>query len=417
MLCTRFAPSPTGMLHLGNIRTALLSYLWAKNNQANFVLRVDDTDRVEQKYIDAIKTDLTWMGIEHNKEIFQSQRNEIYAKWLEICKEKGLVYPAYDTKEELDELRDKLSREKKAPVYKKRYAKESGTNPHWRFELPTLKIEWNDIIRGKISINLKSVSDPIVQKSDGSFTYMFTSVIDDIEEKISHILRGEDHVTNTAIQIYMFDKINNTQITYAHLPILLNKHGQRMSKRNKDESISDLRNEGFFPITLATQMVFLGKNELHICKTLDELSKYADLKYASSQIRWSKKEAMKIQNNLIRNLTKDEAAQYFGSEFEKWDIIKNEISFQDDFTHWKSVFEDKKTFSEESISFDKTLLDLKNITDWSQWIEQICENQERKIVLKKLRGILSGKKFGPTLVELLENIDIEITKYRLNKAL
>ncbi|QEK38406.1 glutamate--tRNA ligase [Candidatus Cytomitobacter primus] len=463
MLCTRFAPSPTGLLHLGNIRTALLSYLWAQNNNAKLVLRFDDTDRVDTKYIDAIRNDLSWMGIKFDKEIFQSERNAIYSKWIEICKEKGIIYPAYETKEELDELRNRLSKEKKAPVYKKHYAKEkdglsSGLEPHWRFELPNIKIEWNDIIRGKVSINLKSVSDPIIQKSDGSFTYMFTSVIDDIEEQISHIFRGEDHVTNTAIQIYMFDQINNLQIEYGHLPILLNKHGQRMSKRNNDESIKDLREEGFFPMTLSNQMVFIGKNEFHLCKSLDNLKDFADLKYSSSQIRWSKKEALKIQHKFVQSIKNDDLATYFGEQFGKWDLIKNEITFKQDFVDWKDIFEKKQIVSEEktdlnylndlSLNTNNMQLDtnsstlntddsknnrnnqstnlhellnksLDNIqaTNWSAILEDIKNMENGKAILKKLRLILTGKKFGPSLLELLGNMDQEIIIFRLKNAL
>ncbi len=415
MLRTRFAPSPTGYLHLGNIRTALLSYLWSKNNNADYILRFDDTDRVEAKYIEQIKNDLSWFGIKYDKEIFQSQRNDVYEKWFEICKEKQLIYPAYDTKEELEKLRNDLSKEKKPPVYKKKYAQKKGGTPHWRFELPSIKVEWNDKIRKNISINLKSVSDPIIKKSDKSFTYMFTSVVDDIEEKISHIIRGEDHVTNTAIQIYMFDKMNSSEIIFSHLPILMNKHGQRMSKRNKDESIKDLREEGFMSISLSNQMVFLGKNEFHLCKTLSELQNFSDLEYSSSQIRWSKKELIKQQTNLIQSLSKKEMLDYFG-DFDKWDLIKNNTCFKQDFEDWKEIFESKIIVSEEKISFNEKLLNIYKIEDWQNWIESICLDQDRRIVLKNLRLILTGKKFGPTLIELLNNISKDIIQYRLNNA-
>ncbi|QEK37896.1 hypothetical protein FZC35_00655 [Candidatus Cytomitobacter indipagum] len=419
MLCTRFAPSPTGLLHLGNVRTALLSYLWSMNNKGKFILRFDDTDRVEEEYIKAIRTDLEWMNIKFDKEIFQSERNAIYSKWLEICKEKGIVYPAYETKEELDQLREKLSKEKKPPVFKKFNAKQADdTNPHWRFELPSIKIEWNDAIRGKISINLKSVSDPIVQKSDGSFTYMLTSVIDDIEEKVSHIFRGEDHVTNTAIQIYMFERIANHKVEFGHLPILLNKGGQRMSKRNKDESIQDLRNEGFSAMTLANQMLFIGKSEFHLCKTMEELSKYADSQFSSSQIRWSKKEALKLQNKFIQSLSQNEAHGYFGINFDKWELIKSEISFKQDLEDWKKIFENCDVVSDEKINFKELNIDEKifefdkmNI-DWNNFIASIRELEHGKIVMKKMRSILTGKKFGPSMIELLENIDIKILKHR-----
>ncbi|USO00749.1 MAG: hypothetical protein H6845_00220 [Alphaproteobacteria bacterium] len=425
-MSTRFAPSPTGMLHLGNLRTALLSYLWAKKCGIPFILRFDDTDRSEHKYVEAIKADLEWMQISWNYEIFQSHRKVIYDKWFTICLDKGLIYPAYETKEELEEIRKQLAKQHQAPVYKKKFSTQNEVYnriPHWRLALPSINIGWNDMIRGKINISLDTLSDTIIKKENGEYTYMFTSVIDDIETDISYIIRGEDHVTNTSIQLYLFQKLGKQNIQFAHLPILLNVHGNRMSKRHGDESLQDLKESGLLAITLANHMLFIGKNTASYCKTIDELIKDTDFNYSSSQIRWNKDESFKIQNQIIRMMTDHEIYNTFGIKPQNWDLIKAEIITKDDLAHWNKVFSSHEILVDDELDSNLFKEQIPDVPEFlnkygiHEFFEKIKTLSDKKTILKAIRKILTGKQLGPSMHDLLDNIPEQICTLRITSSI
>ncbi|QEK39171.1 glutamate--tRNA ligase [Candidatus Nesciobacter abundans] len=474
ILCTRFAPSPTGLMHIGNIRSALITYLWARKNNAKFILRFDDTDteRSKQEFSNNIKEDLLWLGINPDKTIFQSKRNEIYCNWFSICLNANLVYECDETPEELEDLREKLKSQGKAPVFKfysiktSLESEQSSTTSdkkitksekpkYWRFKLPDLKITWKDLIKGEISINLRNVSDPVIRKSDSSFTYTFTSVIDDISEEVTHVIRGEDHTINTAVQQYMIETIkqkiiskpetdgnskpteqstfdressqnieslgNKSEIKWAHLPIILDNSGKVLSKRNGAKSIKEIREEGFLPETLISYITNLGKSQ-YIIGNMKEVLKAFDINYSSSQARFNQKEFLKTQQKILRNKIKEQNA-YFQNKYKMSEktlsLVREEIDFEHELEEWHDIFYKKIHFyrSDNENNTEKTdkiiFLEKEENEIWKNWIERNCEGRNRRDILKELRFVLTGRKFGPTLTDLLENIDIEVVNFRL----
>ena len=238
----RFAPSPTGWMHIGNTRTAVFNWLLAKKLGGSFMLRIDDTDvaRSKQEYEDAIRDILTWLGLEWVEEARQSARIERYNEVVAKLKQEGRIYACYETAEELEVMRKKLMAQGRPPIYDRgalklsqediaRYEAE-GRKPHYRFKLVEGTIEWNDLIRGKISYDASNLADPVIIREDGSYLYHLPSVIDDFDFGITHIVRGEDHVTNTASQIQMFEALGGKVPEFAHLPLLTRSEERRVGK-------------------------------------------------------------------------------------------------------------------------------------------------------------------------------------------
>ena len=246
----RFAPSPTGFLHFGNIRVALLNFLFAKKNKLNFFLRIDDTDKERSKdeFTSSIVEDLKWLGIEYFKVIKQSERLEKYKDIFKFLKNKNLIYPCFESSDELSFKRKILLKQGKPPIYdrsslnltKSEIASkiQSGINPYWRLKLDERPIEWNDLIHGKITFNNLSVSDPVIFRSDEMPLFTITSVVDDAEMRVSHVFRGDDHITNTAAQIKLFKSIDASIPDFGHFPLIKSKTGEGLSKRSNSLSIS-----------------------------------------------------------------------------------------------------------------------------------------------------------------------------------
>src|SRR6185312_15716319 len=279
----RFAPSPTGLIHIGNARTALFNWLFAMKNGGRFIQRFDDTDivRSKQEYADAILYDLHWLGIFPDATEYQSRRFDRYDAAVEKLKTAGLLYPCYETQEEL-ELRRKirLSR-KQPPVYgrealkltaEEREALEAeGRKPHWRFLLPNFsthpfepertEVQWNDLVRGDETVDLASLSDPVLVREDGTYLYTLPSVVDDIEMGVTHIIRGNDHVTNSGVQIALFKALGAEPPVFGHHNILTTSDGEGLSKRTGALSISGLRESGIEPMAVASLAVLIGTSE------------------------------------------------------------------------------------------------------------------------------------------------------------
>ncbi len=248
----RFAPSPTGKLHLGNIRAALVNWLFAQQQGGTFVLRIDDTDtaRSTKENEDAIRADLEWLGLNWDETFRQSARFTRYDEVVAKLKAEGRLYPCYETADELDMKRKIQMGRGKPPVYDRAaleltedqiaaYEAE-GRKPHWRFKLDVpARIDWSDLIRGDVSIDLTSVSDPILIRGDGSYLYTLPSVVDDVDYGITHIVRGEDHVTNSAVQVQIFEAVGGKAPTMAHFALLTGKGGEGLSKRSGAMSIGE----------------------------------------------------------------------------------------------------------------------------------------------------------------------------------
>jgi glutamyl-tRNA synthetase len=282
----RFAPSPTGRLHVGNVRTALVNWLFARGQGGRFILRIDDTDleRSTKENEDALKADLTWLGLTWDETFNQSARFPLYDTAAEKLRAMGLLYPCYETAEELDVKRKIAQSRGRPPVYDRAALKltaedrarleASGMKPHWRFLLSGKRVEWNDLVRGPQSIDTSSVSDPILIREDGSYLYTLPSVADDIEAGITHVVRGEDHVTNSGAQIEIFMALGGKAPEMAHMPLLIGADGSALSKRLGSLSMGELRAGGIEPMAILSHLAKLGTSDnIEPRESLDVLCK------------------------------------------------------------------------------------------------------------------------------------------------
>ncbi|MCG8622550.1 MAG: glutamate--tRNA ligase family protein [Proteobacteria bacterium] len=271
----RFAPSPTGQLHVGNMRTALINYLFAVKGGGTFMLRFDDTDTARNKdeFYDAIRTDLAWMGIvwDEAHEIRQSTRSQHYQSALDKLIQAGRAYPCFESQDELALMRKSQLAQGLPPRYNRAALKlttdeikarmDKGDQPYYRFLLDDGETEWDDLVRGKQSVKMTSLSDPVVKRADGRFIYTLASVVDDVAFATTHILRGEDHTTNSAAQLQIFAGLGATPPAMGHFPLLLGKTGEGLSKRLGSLTIDSLRDEGWEAETIASLLVRLGTGD------------------------------------------------------------------------------------------------------------------------------------------------------------
>lgn len=263
---TRFAPSPTGNLHVGNIRTALHNWMWAKKHGGRFLLRIDDTDleRSKEEFVTGIRADLAWLGLDWDGEERQSARFALYEAHFAALKASGRVYACYETPEELDLRRKILLGRGLPPVYERMSADApipEGRPPHWRFRLDhALPIEWLDLVRGPQHFEPKTLSDPVIRRADGSWLYMLPSAIDDVDMGVTHVVRGEDHVTNTATQIQMFGALGKPPPIFAHEALLVGTEG-KLSKRLGSLGMDIFREQGIEPMALVSLLARLGTSD------------------------------------------------------------------------------------------------------------------------------------------------------------
>ena len=306
---TRFAPSPTGFLHIGNIRTALMCYLYARKTGGKFMVRIDDTDveRSKQEYIDAVFEDLKWLGLEHDFTAKQSERFPRYFEVIEDFKKIGRLYACYETQEELDIKRKIQLNRGLPPIYdraalklteeQKQKLEAEGKKPHWRFKLEDKDSVWDDEIRGEIKFSAKHSSDPILIRENGQFTYMLPSTIDDVDFKITHVMRGEDHISNTAIQIQIFEAMGADIPTFAHSSLIKTKDG-KLSKREGSGAVADLRKKGVTPMALCSFLAKVGTSDSTILRhTMQELIDDFDIKNSQKRQLFTQ---LQILKDLIR---------------------------------------------------------------------------------------------------------------------
>ena len=290
----RFAPSPTGLLHIGNARTALLNALFARRGGGTFVLRLDDTDaeRSKAEYAAAIQEDLAWLGIPPDRVERQSDRVALYDAAADRLRAAGRLYPAYETQEELDRRRRRQLGRGLPPVYDRaalaldaeaRAGLEAeGRRPHWRFKLESVQAAWNDLVRGPAHVDCASLSDPVLVREDGSYLYTLPSVVDDAEMEVTHVIRGEDHVTNTAVQLQLFAALGAPAPAFAHHNLLTDASGEGLSKRLGHLSLRSLREQGYEPLAVASLAVLVGSAEtVRPVRALDELAALVDLAHIS----------------------------------------------------------------------------------------------------------------------------------------
>jgi len=267
----RFAPSPTGLLHVGNARTALLNWLFAKKLGGRFLLRIDDTDaaRSTKAFEEAIHRDLAWLGLNHDGTDRQINRLAKYSTAFYKLQAAGRIYPCYETEAELERQRSLLAARKLPPIYNrasldpanKAKWEAEGRKPHWRFLLSRRKVSWTDMVRGPVEIDTATMSDPVLVRADGAFLYTLPSVADDIDMAISHVVRGEDHVTNTAAQIEIFEALGGPVPNFAHFPLLVGASGEALSKRLGSLSLESLREDGIEPLAVASYLAKIGTSD------------------------------------------------------------------------------------------------------------------------------------------------------------
>ncbi|MEJ1996137.1 MAG: glutamate--tRNA ligase, partial [Limibacillus sp.] len=269
----RFAPSPTGRLHVGNARVALINWLYARQNGGAFLLRMDDTDeeRSTAEFAEAIERDLTWLGLAWDAFARQSERTERYDLAAQSLKASGRLYPCYETADELSLKRKAQLSAGRPPLYdraalnlseeKRRAYEAEGRRPHWRFKLEHAAIDWDDLVRGPQHFEGDKLSDPVLIREDGRPLYTLSSVVDDAELGVTHVLRGEDHVANTAVQVQLFEALGAEVPTFGHLPLLTDAEGKGLSKRLGSLSLEALRAEGLEPMTLNAYLAALGTSE------------------------------------------------------------------------------------------------------------------------------------------------------------
>lgn len=450
----RFAPSPTGRIHIGNARTALFNWLFAMNNKGRFIQRFDDTDiaRSKQEFSDAILYDLHWLGIFPDATEYQSRRFEAYDEVVERLQSAGVLYPCYETPEELD-LRRKVRRTRGLPPVYGREAltlsqqqiaeyRSDGRRPHWRFLLPNFtsdplqpertEVHWNDLVRGEETVDLASLSDPVLRREDGTYLYTLPSVVDDIEMGVSHVIRGDDHVTNTGVQIALFKALGAEPPVFGHHNLLTTASGEGLSKRSGALSIESLREDGIEPMAVASLAVLVGTSEnVAAMHDMPALAEHFDPAATSkSAAKFDPAELFVLNRALMHHMPFSEAQDRLivlgisGDKAEPfWLAVRGNIDLLSDAVGWWRILADgpqpAPEFSDEDRDFLQQAFDLLpeepwTGTVWKDWTAKIREASGRKgkALFMPLRLALTGLASGPELADLLPLLGREGTLAR-----
>ena len=431
---TRFAPSPTGRLHVGNIRTALHNFLFARKEGGRFLLRIDDTDRERSRedYVDAIHDDLHWLGLTWDGEFRQSERFDLYEREFARLKAAGRVYACYETPEELQLRRKVLLGRGLPPVYERKPADApapEGRQPHWRFRLDhDAPIEFDDLIRGPQRFDPKLLSDPVVRREDGSWLYLLPSVIDDVDMGVTHIVRGEDHVTNSAAQIQMFEALGAKPPAFAHAALLVAAEG-KLSKRLGSYGAEQLREEGVEPLAMLDVLARIGTSQPVEPATLDELAAGFDFSHFGRAPAHFDPHDVELLNARLLHQTGYEAVRERlpdGATEQDWLLIRPNLERLADFGAWFDVI--RGDVEPPELAHDERLL-LKDAAavaeklDWGDepWKAMTAElkassGRKGRELFHPLRLALTGRDSGPEMAGMLQAIGKERTVGRLKAA-
>lgn len=437
---TRFAPSPTGMLHIGNSRTALINWLYARAHNGIFILRFDDTDleRSKQQYKEAIAKDLKFLGLNWDQEFVQSSRLNRYKDIKNILIKQNRLYPCFETQEELD-IRRKLQLSRSMPPIYDRHCLNltqgqiddyiaQGRKPHYRFLINHTPISWHDMVKGKVTYEGKNLSDPIVIREDESMTYMLCSVIDDIDFSITHIIRGEDHATNTAIQVQMFEALDSFIPEFGHLSLVISKD-EKISKRIGGFEIASLRDEiGLEPMAINSFFGLLGSSMPIVpFKTLDDLITEFDItKFSKSPTTYQPEELERLNHKLLINLSFDEIkdclkeinAEKIDEQF--WLAVRPNLKILREINIWWDICHSPAQVSgldREYLNLAADLLkEIPSVDDyWGIWTKKIAEmtGKKGKDLFLPLRLAITGMASGPEMANILQLIGREEVARRL----
>ena len=435
----RFAPSPTGRLHAGNIRTALLNQLFARSRGGRLVLRLDDTDRERstEEFADGIREDLAWLGLAWALEVRQSERSALYGKAVEHLKKKGRLYPAYETPEELELKRKRQLARGKPPVYDRAALKLSaeerakleaeGRKPHWRFLLESRDVVWDDLVRGRQHVDAASLSDPVLVREDGTYLYTLPSVADDIDLSITDVIRGEDHVANTAPQIQLFEALDAKPPAFGHHSLLVGADGQALSKRDRSLAIEGLRAGGIEALAVASYAATLG--------TPDPVAPHASLRELVVHFSFGKMsraparfdvEALRALNaKLLHALPYETVAPALhgmgigdGKAF--WRAVRSNLAVLSDVGAWWQVVKGplQPVITDAALCEQAAMLLPSEPWDestWERWAADVKQATgiKGKALFQPLRLALTAREHGPELKLLLPLVGRERALARL----
>ena len=427
---TRFAPSPTGLLHLGNIRTALINWLYARTHNGKFILRIDDTDqeRSKDEYISKIKYDLEWLGIDYDDTFNQSSRFERYREQFEKLKADGRIYPCYETPEELERKRKLQMASGGKQVYdrsslsltdeEKRAYEDDGRKPHWRFLLQTERLKWNDLLKGELDIDLTSLSDPVLFREDGVPLYTFSSAVDDIDYNITNVIRGDDHTSNTAVQIEIINAIDKNRITFAHHALLKASSGDKLSKRDNVISIDSFRKSNLEPLAILSLLATIGTSQsIELKDSLNQIISEFKLETISTSPGRIEIDVLNALNKKqVQKLNFDEVSERLKNIDEKidekfWNTIRSNLETVEGVKQWSDIVFDSKSIEAEDKEYIKSAMEL--IPDdpwdentWELWTSAIKEKTGRKgkELFLPLREAFTGMSHGPEMKLLIQLI-------------
>ncbi|VDS07625.1 Glutamate--tRNA ligase 1 [Paracoccus haematequi] len=436
MTTTRFAPSPTGHIHVGNLRTALFNFLIARKAGGTFILRLDDTDqeRSKEEYADGIKRDLEWLGLHWDRVERQSARLDRYAEAAGQLRASGRLYEVFETPTELDLKRKKQLNMGRPPVYDRAglalsdadrdRLRAEGREGYWRFKLDQERIEWTDGILGDISIDAASVSDPVLIRADGQVLYTFASSVDDVDMAVTHIVRGADHVTNTATQIQIIRALGGVPPAFAHHSLLTGAQGEELSKRIGALSIRDLRDAGVAPEALLSMMARLGSSQpVELKLTLDDLAEGFDLsQFGASPTKFDAEDLWPLTRERNQALPFDAvrdriAALGVPADLAErfWSVASQNITTLDDLGPWWAIFSQgaEPQIDPEDADFiaqAMPLLPPPPYTDatWGEWTAAVKEATGRKGkgLFMPLRKAVTGQAHGPDMAQVMPLLQV-----------
>ncbi|HUU25467.1 MAG TPA: glutamate--tRNA ligase [Methyloceanibacter sp.] len=435
----RFAPSPTGRLHAGNIRTALINYLFACKQGGEFILRLDDTDtaRSTKAFADGIEEDVSWLGIEWARLVHQSGRFALYDAAVETLKRLGRLYPAYETPEELDLKRKRQLARGKPPVYdraaleltdtEKAKLEAEGRTPHWRFLLEPRDVVWDDLVRGSQHVDAASLSDPVLIRGDGSYLYTLPSVVDDIDLGVTHVIRGEDHVANTAPQIQLFEALGATPPAFGHHNLLVGADGQALSKRDSSLAIEGMRADGLEPLAVTSYAATIGTSDpVAPHASLDDLVEAFEFgKLSRAPARFDPHDLHLLNAKLLHILPfaavadRLEAMGVSGGEA-FWEAVRGNLTVLGDAKTWwrvvagplQPVIENPDLCGEAAKLLPAEPWDDETWQAWSKAVKE-ATGAKGKALFHPLRLALTGETNGPELKQLLPLIGRDRAHARL----
>lgn len=432
----RFAPSPTGLLHVGNARQALVNWLYARAQGGHYLLRIDDTDteRSTLEFAAAIEEDLAWLGLSWDEKAVQSERLDRYDEAAARLKQAGRLYACYETPEELGLKRKAALTAGRPPIYdrgalnlsddERTRLEGEGRRPHWRFKLEHAEIAWDDLVRGAVSFHGGNLSDPVLIREDGRPLYTLTSVVDDIELGVTDILRGEDHVANTAVQVQLFAALDGTVPTFGHLSLIAGAGGESLSKRLGSLSLASLRDQGLEAMTLNCYLARLGTPDpIEALQSLDDLAGAFDItRFGRATPKFDPKELEHLNARLLHGMPYETAAPRLPTGFDAalWEAVRPNLTHLAEAATWQAICRGPVIPVIADAAFTCQAAELLPPEPWDQgtwqaWTGAVKEasGHKGKALFLPLRQALTGLDHGPELKALLPLIGRERAAARL----